>query len=139
MNEPSSRPGPLPNPETVQFWAGLVDGVVRVQRCRSCGAAQLYPRARCRSCWSDRLTWEDAVGDGTVWTWTVVHRPGHAAWQTEAPYAVVVVELAEGPRLTTRWGGDLDVLSVDLPVRVGAQDQDGYRVVVATPTGRNAG
>lgn len=127
------RPGPPPNPETRPFWDGLVDDVVRVQRCESCRTAQLYPRVRCRSCWSASLVWEDASGDGAIWTWTVVHRTGHPAWQAETPYAVVIVELAEGPRLTTRWDGDLALLAVGRGVRVGAREQDGYRVVVATP------
>lgn len=127
------RPGPVPTPESAPFWEGLAAGAVRFQRCARCGHAQNYPRARCTSCWGADLRWEDASGAGSVWTWTVVHRPSHPAWQTEAPYAVVVVELAEGPRLTSRYRGDLERLTVGLPVTVGAMEQDGYHVVVVEP------
>lgn len=127
------RPGPTANPETAWYWEGLADGVLRLQRCGGCRAAQHYPRRRCRSCWSDDLAWEDAAGLATVWTWTIVHRPGHPAWRAEAPYAVVVVELVEGPRLVTRWGGGLDELRIGMPVRVGAMSQDGSWVAVARP------
>lgn len=129
----SLRPGPPANPESATYWEGLADGLLRVQRCQGCGAAQHYPRRRCRDCWSNDVAWEDAEGRATVWTWTVVHRPGHPAWQAEAPYAVVVVELTEGPRLVTRWGGQLDQLRIGLTVRVGAMSQDGGWVAVASP------
>lgn len=136
MTQPDPlRPGPIPAPESIPFWQGLTEGVVRFQRCVSCGCAQNYARVRCSRCWADQLAWEDARGTGTIWTWTVVHRPAHPAWQTAAPYAVVITELDDGPRLTTRWRGGLHDLAVDLPVRVSPLEQDGYHVVAAEPAG----
>ncbi len=132
---PPAKPGPTPNPETVPFWEGLADGVVRLQRCRDCGRAQHHARALCRWCWSEALDWEQAAGTGRIWTWTVVHRPGHPAWSAEAPYAVLLVELDEGPRMVTAYEGPLDRLAVDLPVTVGARAQGEGHVAVAREVG----
>ena len=43
--------------------------------------------------------WEPAWGRGRVFTWTVTHRPIDPAFADELPYAVLVVELDEGPRV----------------------------------------
>ncbi len=55
----------------------------------------------CATCWSEDLAWEPASGRGTVWTFTVVHIPGHPAWRDDVPYTLAIVELEEGPRLMT--------------------------------------
>lgn len=126
-----AKPAPTPNPETVPFWEGLADGVVRLQRCRCCGRAQHHARAICRWCWSEDLAWVTATGSARVWTWTVVHRPSHPAWTPEAPYAVVVVELEEGPRLVAAFEGSTAELVVGLPVLVTSRPQGDGHVVVA--------
>jgi len=36
-----------------------------------------------------------------VYTWTVFHQLYHPAFEKDVPYAVVAVELDEGPRLLT--------------------------------------
>ena len=129
------KPGPTPNPETVPFWEGLADGVIRVQRCRACRRAQHNARIICRWCWSEDLEWLDTIGAGRVWTWTVVHRPSHPAWEDEVPYAVLIVELDEGPRVVTAFEGELPVLSVGLPVVVTSRPQGEGHVVVARAAG----
>lgn len=66
---------------------------------------------------SDEFTWERVSGRGKVFTWTVTHRAVDPAF--EPPYAVVIVELAEGPRVVGNLRGiPLDGLALDLPVSV---------------------
>lgn len=102
------RPPDVPKPTRVTtaltepFWEHAENGELLFQHCLACGLNQLYPRGVCRRCWSDDLGWVAAAGTGTVWTVTVIHKPSHPAWADEAPYAVAIVELDEGPRLTTR-------------------------------------
>jgi uncharacterized OB-fold protein len=127
------RPGPPPNPVTEPFWSGLRQGRLELQRCAACAAVQHYPRALCTTCWSTDLGWTTSPGTGAVWTWTVVHRPGHPAFAEDVPYAVVVVELDEGPRLVTSWDGPLDVLALGLRVRVTGRPVDDHAVAVARP------
>jgi len=54
-----------------------------------------------------------------VYCWTTVHQALDPAFAEDVPYAAVVVELAEGPRLAT-WvtGIAPDELRVGLPVEV---------------------
>lgn len=96
------RPGLVTTPLTKPFWDRANDGELLMQRCLDCGHRQHYPRNLCTICWSENLTWMIASGRGTVWTFTVVDKPGHPAWVVETPYVIALVELEEGPRLTAR-------------------------------------
>jgi uncharacterized OB-fold protein len=63
------------------------------------------------------VTWDLASGKARVFTWTITHRPVDPAF--EPPYAVVVAELEEGPRLVGMLDGIAnDELRLDLPVVV---------------------
>lgn len=95
------RPHGVTTPLTDVYWQAAEQGRLLLQRCTACGHLQHYPRTLCSSCWCDDLTWVDASGRGRVATATVVHMPGHPAWQSETPYVLALVELDEGPRLMT--------------------------------------
>jgi uncharacterized OB-fold protein len=86
------------DPLTWPFWDAAARGELVVQRCASCGRHQLYPRPFCLGCDGDELTWVCSPGTGTVYSRTVVHV--QVAPDLDPPYAVGVVELDEGPRLT---------------------------------------
>jgi len=109
----------LPNPtgpsaELYRFWAR---GELRLHRCAGCGAWRHPPRYRCAVCGSPAVTWDVASGRARVFTWTITHRPVDPAF--EPPYAVVVAELEEGPRLVGMLDGIAnDELRIDLPVVV---------------------
>lgn len=47
------------------------------------------------------MEWAESSGVGTLYSYTVVHMPGHPAWLSQAPYVLAIVELEEGPRLLT--------------------------------------
>jgi uncharacterized OB-fold protein len=80
-----------------EFYAFLARGELRLQRCAACGTWRHPPRHRCAQCGSVDVTWEPATGRGRVFSWTVTHRAIDPAFTP--PYAILVVELAEGPRL----------------------------------------
>jgi uncharacterized OB-fold protein len=62
----------------------------------------LHPGARfCTECLSEELDWQQASGAGTLHTFGVMHQRYGTGWDAEIPYNVAIVELAEGPRLTT--------------------------------------
>lgn len=92
-------PGPTIIPLTEPFWKGATEGKLLIQRCRSCGKAIFYPREICPYCWSSDLSWEAASGRGRLKSFSVIHKPGHPGWSPVAPYAVGLVELAEGPTM----------------------------------------
>ena len=125
----SERPNQmLPNPigvnaELFAFWA---QGELRIQRCADCRTWRHPPRYRCAACGSAAVTWDVASGRGRVFSWTITHRAVDPAF--EPPYAIVVVELEEGPRLVGSLAGiELSDLRLDLPV-----------VVVLEPAGKVA-
>ena len=75
--------------------------MLRFQRCCACGTSQTGQRFACTACGSLQrgMAWHDAVGTGTVWAVSTVHRAPTEAWRTEAPYNLVLVTLDEGPRV----------------------------------------
>lgn len=95
------RPRPLPIPVTRPFWDALARGEVLLQHCAACGTWVYYPRIRCPHCLSDDLPWERVRGTGTVYTFTIGRQPTHPAFADDVPQLIAVVELDEGPRLTT--------------------------------------
>jgi len=93
------KPLPEPSPLTEPFWQGLREREVRIQRCPDCQRYIFYPRALCPHCLSEGLEWVRASGRGRVYSYTVVRRAMHPAFQPEVPYVFAIIELEEGVRL----------------------------------------
>jgi uncharacterized OB-fold protein len=91
----------------------------------------------CSECGCTELDWEAASGRGTVFSWTVTHHPFSHGLATRLPYAVVIVQCAEGPRvLTTVTGVDVDDLRAGMEVTVRFVSLDGESTVaVFAPEG----
>ena len=118
MNE--GKPVPAPTPETAAFWEGTKAGELRLQRCRSCSKAYFYPRPFCPDCLSEDVEWFAASGRATLHTYVINHRPP-PGFENDAPYAIAVVQLEEGPRMMTNIVGIENtpenlVLDMDLEV-----------------------
>src|SRR4051794_34306130 len=97
-------PRPLPEPVselTAPVWEAAKRGELLLQHCPSCGAFQYYPRPACVACGSLELALEPASGRGTVFSYTVARRPTHPAFEDMVPMVIALVDLEEGPRLTT--------------------------------------
>jgi uncharacterized OB-fold protein len=95
------KPYPVPTPTSQPFWDGLRQRKVLIQRCRDCSLSFFYPRSNCPRCLSAALDWTEVSGLGRLYTYTVARRPTAPMFQDEAPQKIAVVELDEGPRLTT--------------------------------------
>jgi uncharacterized OB-fold protein len=112
------KPLPVPSPASEPFWEGLRSGELRIQRCGDCGQHVFYPRTVCKHCLSDRLDWVTASGRGTLYSYTVVRRAMNPAFQADVPYVYAIVQLEEGPRVTTNVVNcPLEALKVDMPVK----------------------
>ncbi|MET7450607.1 OB-fold domain-containing protein [Streptomyces sp. NPDC005574] len=92
---------PEPDPFTRTYWDAAAGGRLLLRRCGACGRAHHYPREFCPHCWSEDVTWEDASGRATLYTWSVVHRNDLPPFGDRVPYVAAVVDLAEGPRMMT--------------------------------------
>jgi uncharacterized OB-fold protein len=95
------KPRPRIGPDNEAFWQGCRERRLMLPTCEECGRPHLPPGPVCPFCFSDRLVWRQASGRGRVSTWTIVHKAWFPAFEGDAPYNVVQVELDEGPRLTS--------------------------------------
>lgn len=117
MSETAFRPRPRPSGASEPFWEGTRRGEFRIQRCSSCRTAVFYPRYNCTHCGSRDLEWQAIAGRGTLHTYTVARRPTHPAFAERVPYVIAIVELDEGPRVTTNLV-DCDPDTVRIGMRV---------------------
>lgn len=109
---------PVPSGLTERFWTATTEGRLLIQHCSACDRHQFYPRILCTSCGERDLAWVEASGAGTVFSYTVCHRPGSAGFENMTPYAVAIVELEEGPRMTAHLTTDPDAVAIGDPVSV---------------------
>ena len=101
------------------YWASGREGILRFQRCQSCGY-WIHPHSvMCPKCLSKDIAYEAVAGTASVHTFTINHQP----WMPvpELPFALAIVELPEqeGLRLTTVIVNcDVDDVHIGMPVRV---------------------
>ena len=128
----AEAPRPQPKLEGLagEYYGWLARGELRFQRCGACGTWRHLPRPICPACHSSEWSWERSAGRGRVFTWTVTHRALHPHF-SEVPYAQVLVEMDEGPRVLS-WVVDVppDDLAFDLPVEVEFAEVDGTTLPV---------
>jgi uncharacterized protein len=94
-------PLPVPTPTTQPFWDGTKLHKLMLPRDRSTGKAFFYPRALVPGTLGDDIEWFEASGKGTVYSFTIDRRGTAPAFVSKAPYVVAIVELEEGPHMTT--------------------------------------
>lgn len=117
--DPARKPLPTPDADTEALWAGLRGGILLLQHCLGCAAVQYYQQSRCRDCGSEHLEHRAASGRGTVHAFSVVHRAPGPAFRDDTPYAVLLVELPEGPRMISRLvDGDPEALGIGAAVEL---------------------
>jgi uncharacterized protein len=101
--DPGSMAPAKPIPEIdatlAPFFAAAKEHRLVVQRCTGCGALRFPPRELCSGCLSTGVVWTEVSGRGEVFSYNVMHQIYHPAFASDVPYAVVVVKLAEGPKL----------------------------------------
>lgn len=135
--EASERPRPQPDPITRPFWNACARRRLCFQTCTACGARWLPASVVCPRCWSDAIVWREAIGTGTVFSFTVYHRAYHPAFEPLLPYIVAVIELTEGPKLVSNV---LDIapdrLRVGAPVRLDFLDLGDIALPVFRPAAR---
>jgi uncharacterized OB-fold protein len=117
------RPIPTIQGEAREFWEACARHELVLQRCRSCGEYQFYPRALCRRCWGTDLDWVPSEGRGEIYTFTVVHRAPTDVFQAMTPYVVALVALREGVRLLSHVvGAAPEDVSIGAEVKVAFDD-----------------
>ncbi|WP_408055642.1 bifunctional MaoC family dehydratase N-terminal/OB-fold nucleic acid binding domain-containing protein [Streptomyces apricus] len=142
---PPRRPRPVVNWDNAGFWEGVSRHRLLIQRCAGCGTLRFPWLPGCNACGC--LEWDtvEATGEGTVHSYVVMHHPPFPAF--DPPYAVGLVELAEGVRMISNVVGvPYDRVRIGMPVRLEFERVDEelelpvFRVTGVTGvTGRNGG
>jgi uncharacterized OB-fold protein len=101
-------------------------GMVEVLRCGACGALDAGPREICPRCHEAALQRHAVAGEGTLLTWTVIRRPP-AAFRAEGSYAVAVIELDAGVKVTGRLEAPDDVKGLGARVKL-VRSKDGVAI-----------
>ncbi|MFH9061071.1 bifunctional MaoC family dehydratase N-terminal/OB-fold nucleic acid binding domain-containing protein [Streptomyces coeruleorubidus] len=120
------RPRPVVNRDNAGFWEGVARHELLIQRCTGCGTLRFPWLPGCNSCGCPEWDTVEASGEGTVYSYVVMHHPpfpaftasDHAA-ATAGPFAVGLIELAEGVRIISNVVGvPYDKVRVGMPVRL---------------------
>lgn len=90
---------PAPSADTRAFWQGISEDRIVLQRCSACSHVFLHPRPFCPRCHARDVEDFDSTGRAILISSIVNHRPPEGFPHLVAPYAIGLVELAEGPRL----------------------------------------
>ncbi|WP_405490769.1 bifunctional MaoC family dehydratase N-terminal/OB-fold nucleic acid binding domain-containing protein [Streptomyces sp. NBC_00096] len=114
---PARRPRPVINRDNQGFWDGVREHKLLIQRCTACATLRFPWLPGCNGCASPDWDTVEASGEGTVFSYVVMHHPAFPAFAP--PYAVALVELAEGVRMVSNITGvPYDKVRIGLPVRL---------------------
>jgi uncharacterized OB-fold protein len=104
---------------TKAFWRAAQRGELLIRRCDDCGEAHYYPRPFCPGCWSSNVRWEPASGRAVLYTYSTVYENDLPPFADQVPYVAAVVDLDEGPRMSTQVVEcDVASLRIGLPLEV---------------------
>lgn len=136
-SEQPGRPIPLPDEASQPLFDGALRGELMINRCRPCGTYLAAGTQICPECLSDDIEWTKASGNGTLFTFGLMHQLYHPGFANETPYNVAVVELEEGPRINTNMVGIANEdLEVGMAVKVTFEDVgEGVKVPKFRPAG----
>ncbi|MFJ3649427.1 bifunctional MaoC family dehydratase N-terminal/OB-fold nucleic acid binding domain-containing protein [Streptomyces murinus] len=114
---PPRRPRPVVNRDNAGFWRGVAEHRLLIQRCTGCGTLRHPWLPGCNACGGPGWDTVEASGEGTVHSYVVMHHPPFPAF--DPPYAVALVQLAEGVRMVSNVVGvPYDKVRIGMPVRL---------------------
>ena len=108
---------PEPTPETKFFWDMAAKHELWLPRCVDTGRF-FFPPQETSPLTGGGVKWEKASGRGKLASYVIAHLPAPGF---EAPYVIALVELEEGPRLTSNVLGvppDPAALTIGMPLQV---------------------
>lgn len=111
----SMIPKPIPDGDSKPFWEGVQNHELLIQQCQDCHQHIFYPRSICPHCFSEDLSWLKSSGQGSIYSYTVVHK-AFGPFREQTPYVVAIVELDEGVRMMSRIIGDRTEIAIGKPV-----------------------
>jgi uncharacterized OB-fold protein len=135
--EKPPRPRPVVNRDNAGFWEAVQEHRLLIQRCTGCGTLRFPWLPGCNTCGGPEWDTVEASGEGTVYSYVVMHHPPFPAF--DPPYAVALIELAEGVRMISNVTGvPYDKVRIGLPVTLEFQEYDKELVLPVFRAGREA-
>lgn len=87
-----------------EFWDGLSEHQLLLWRCGDCGA-WYWPKAYCtkheNQPFAAQMGWEPSSGRGRIFSANIHQWVFDPNWKDDVPYAYVLVELEEGPLISS--------------------------------------
>lgn len=115
-----TKPLPIVDVQSEPFWSACKEGRLLIQKCTDCSTPRFPPTHFCANCQSSAYEWIEASGQGKVFSWIIVNHPVPSdVWGDAVPYAVGLIELAEGVRMLSNIVEcEHDEIVGDMPVEV---------------------
>ena len=119
----NQRPLPKPDQDSAVYWEAARRHELLLQQCSSCQRFRFYPRSICPHCFSDAFEWRRSSGRGTVYSYTVIHRPPFPAFRDKVPYVLALIELNEDVRMMSNIVDcEPSTVEIGMPVEVTFED-----------------
>jgi uncharacterized OB-fold protein len=96
---------PKVNKVDERFWQAAANEKFLLQKCKSCGKLQFFPRVACVECFGE-LDWIESKGTGKIHSFTLVRVPRNPAFKDEVPIYYINVILDEGVIIESKLVGD---------------------------------
>jgi uncharacterized OB-fold protein len=84
---------------TRPFWDGCRRGRLLIPECSRCGHRFFNPIPACPRCLATGWRWTPSTGRGTLYSFSVVHRPPDPSFPV--PYVLAIVALDDGVKMMT--------------------------------------
>jgi uncharacterized OB-fold protein len=110
---------PLPeiNDWNRPFFESGFENKLKLQKCQMCSEIIYYPRSACPVCLSTEYKWIELSGRGKVYSYSIVWKPGHPAFDSFTPIILAAIELEEGPMMISNViNCAVDAIHINMPV-----------------------
>jgi uncharacterized OB-fold protein len=113
------RPIPIPDEDSKPFFEGAREQRLMIQQCTNCGTMMWPAKPRCDNCLLPTVTWVQASGKGTLYSFVLMHQIYHPGFASETPYNIVQVDIEEGLRIVSNVVGCSNAdLAIGMPLEV---------------------
>lgn len=82
-----------PSPSTQPFWDAAAEHRLVLPRCTNCGKYRMPPAPFCWNCRAQDVEWLDNIGDGIIYSFTVIRHAVIPPVRDALPFVAAVVEL----------------------------------------------
>jgi uncharacterized protein len=130
-----NKPRPNIDADGEAFWEGLRNHQLLLWTCSTCGA-QYWPKAYCikheNEPFAQNMSWQPGSGRGRIFAMNRHHWAFHPGFKDDVPYTYALIELDEGPLISSTIVGrqPSDLMDVGQPVQIVYEDypEDGFTI-----------